>query len=265
MSPKHHEHVTTAVDKEIQQHHYHTSVQPVHDREVMPEAHKHNLVNVEHRNFEHGDPKDVQARVAAEAGKFKDERHVQATQHSHSVKPVVAGEHIHHHVHVGTRPYNCSLLRCLSLIPGNDPAGSPERQAFSLTTTFEEYTSPTHQSVSKFRTHACKVLTSLLEVIQPSVVHTTVPIHEVHHNAAQHHTTSALPAVSMTDFKKQGGVLGGREERSDSFEGEPRSVGGALGGAHGAEKYQTPTHPRLQDRVDPRKDADLDGKRGVFD
>lgn len=61
------------------------------------------------------------------------------------------------------------------------------------------------------------------------MVHTTVPIHEVHHNAAQHHSTSALPAVSMSDFKKQGGVLSGREERYDGFQGEPRSVGGALG------------------------------------
>lgn len=56
-----------------------------------------------------------------------------------------------------------------------------------------------------------------------------MPIHEVHHNAAQHHSTSALPAVSMADFQKQGGVLTGREERYDGFEGEPRSVGGALG------------------------------------
>lgn len=34
----------------------------------------------------------------------------------------------------------------------------------------------------------------------------------------------------MADFKKQGGSLTGREERYDGFEGEPRSVTGALGG-----------------------------------
>lgn len=34
----------------------------------------------------------------------------------------------------------------------------------------------------------------------------------------------------MADFKKQGGSLSGREERYDGFEGEPRAVGGALGG-----------------------------------
>lgn len=35
----------------------------------------------------------------------------------------------------------------------------------------------------------------------------------------------------MADFKKQGGSLTGREERYDGFEGEPRAVGGALGGS----------------------------------
>ena len=30
----------------------------------------------------------------------------------------------------------------------------------------------------------------------------------------------------MDEFKKQGGALGGREERSDFFKGEPRSFGG---------------------------------------
>ena len=68
------------------------------------------------------------------------------------------------------------------------------------------------------------------ETIQPSVVHTTVPIHEVHQNEAKHHAASALPAVSMADFKKQSGSLTGREERYDGFEGEPRSVKSALGG-----------------------------------
>lgn len=85
------------------------------------------------------------------------------------------------------------------------------------------------------------LLTTTSETIQPTVVHTTVPIHEVHHNAAQVHSTSALPVVSMADFKKQGGVLTGREERFDGFEGEPRSVGGALGAA-GAEIGSTHSH-----------------------
>jgi len=68
------------------------------------------------------------------------------------------------------------------------------------------------------------------ETIQPSVVHTTIPVHEVHHNEAKHHTASALPAVTLAEFEKQGGSLGGREERTDAFAGEPRSVGETLSG-----------------------------------
>jgi len=67
------------------------------------------------------------------------------------------------------------------------------------------------------------------ETIEPHIIHTIVPIHEVHHNSAQHHATSALPAVSMADFKKHGGLLTGRDERNDGFEGEPREFGNALG------------------------------------
>jgi hypothetical protein len=67
------------------------------------------------------------------------------------------------------------------------------------------------------------------ETIQPSVVHTTVPIHEVHHNKATHHETTALPAMTMDQFKAKGGALTGREERYDEFEGVPKNIGGATG------------------------------------
>ena len=110
------------------------------------------------------------------------------------------------------------------------------------------------------------------ETIQPSVVHTTVPIHEVHHNEAKHHSASALPAVSMADFKKQGGSLSGREERYDGFEGEPRAVGGALGGTgstgsgltgHHGQTTTGPHSSNMENKIDPRVDSDMDGSRNM--
>lgn len=114
------------------------------------------------------------------------------------------------------------------------------------------------------------------ETIQPSVVHTTVPIHEVHHNEAKHHAASALPAVSMADFKKQGGSLSGREERYDGFEGEPRAVGGALGGSstgtgvagsgltgHHGQTTAGPHSSNMENKLDPRVDSDMDGSRNM--
>ncbi|CZT11695.1 uncharacterized protein RAG0_15777 [Rhynchosporium agropyri] len=107
------------------------------------------------------------------------------------------------------------------------------------------------------------------ETIQPSVVHTTVP------NEAKHHTASTLPPVTMSEFKHQGGHLSGREERTDAFAGEPRAVGGTLGG-HGADAIgSTTTHgshdshdkhakPSLMDKLNPMKDANGDGKAGFM-
>ncbi|KAK8050518.1 hypothetical protein PG994_012248 [Apiospora phragmitis] len=64
------------------------------------------------------------------------------------------------------------------------------------------------------------------ETIEPHVVHTTVPVHETHHNKAQHHQTTTLPTVTMSDWQRQGGLLHGRDERYDNFEGQPEDVGG---------------------------------------
>lgn len=176
-----HEEAQTVVDREVHQDHHHTSVQPIKDREVLPEEHTHNMGSVEHRQVQHGNDSHVKERLAAEAAQFKNTREVGSTHHTSSDGGVIAGEHVHHHVHENIQPV-----------------------------------------IQK-------------ETIQPSVVHTTIPVHEVHQNEAKHHTATALPAVSMEQFRSQGGHLGGREERSDAFAGEPKAVGGTLGGkgAHG--------------------------------
>jgi len=179
ITPTVHEHHQKAVDREIHQDHHHTSVQPVTAREVLPEQHTHTMGTTEHKHINHGSDSHVKERLAAEAAQFKNTRNVNETQHSHERGDTIAGEHVHHHVHETIQPV-----------------------------------------VQK-------------EVIQPSVVHTTHAVHEVHHNEPKHHTASQLPAVSLDEFKHQGGSLSGREERSDAFEGEPKAVGGTLGG-HGA-------------------------------
>jgi len=83
----------------------------------------------------------------------------------------------------------------------------------------------------------------------------------------------------MDQFKNQGGHLSGREERSDAFAGEPRSVGGTLGG-QGAKgttsltgndasqttgKHSSNGKSSLMDKLNPKKDTDGDGKAGIMD
>ncbi|KAI9798139.1 MAG: hypothetical protein M1825_005643 [Sarcosagium campestre] len=114
------------------------------------------------------------------------------------------------------------------------------------------------------------------ETIQPSVVHTTVPIHEVHHNEPKHHAASALPAVSLNEFQRHGGTLGGREERIDGFEGEPKGVSSALGSSAAnignsnsrgttTSSNAGPHDSNLGNKLDPRVDSDRDGSRQVGD
>jgi len=244
-----HENVTGVVDREVHQDHYHTSVQPVKDREVLPEQHTHKAVPVEHREHHHGDSEAIKARIQQEHAQFKSTTHEGKTHHTSAEAPVIAGEHRHHHVHEVIQPV-----------------------------------------VEK-------------ETIQPHVVHTTVPVHEVHHNEAKHHTASTLPAMTMNEFKTQGGSLAGREVRHDGFAGEPRAVATGTGAAstatHGTHGVHSGTHttgthtagttgttgthttgatgthtgshntttghkPTMGEKLNPKVDADGDGKAGFM-
>lgn len=149
-------------------------------------------------------------------------------------------------------------------------------------------------------------------MVQPEVVHTTVPVHETHHNPAQHHGTTTLPPVSVDEFKRQGGVLEGNRERTSEFEGCPEGVhhNGCPEGAHPGRSHDTgrgydsgvnrdnnssgshvikgegregsgtnrggpvpggnengprDKKPSLMDKLNPKKDADNDGKKGMMD
>jgi len=79
VKPERHENVTTAVDKEIHQDHYHQPVQPVQDREALPKQYSHNLGSVEHQQFEHSNKRDDKARLQQEAAQFKDKQTVAPT------------------------------------------------------------------------------------------------------------------------------------------------------------------------------------------
>lgn len=188
VKPHIHEEVQTAVDKEVHQDHYHRTVQPVQDREVLPEQHTAKLGAVQHREFDHRDHDTTKRNLIDEQARFKDERRVDATTHSQSAAAAIGGEHVHHHIHETIQPV-----------------------------------------VQK-------------ETIQPNVVHTTVPIHEVHHNKATHHSTTALPAMTMEEFKSKGGALTGREERYDAFEGVPKNIGAGTAGGFGAIREGTGHH-----------------------
>lgn len=169
IKPHRHEEVTEAVDREVHQDHYHTTVQPIQHREVIPEKHTHNLAPQIQKEFRHDNEDETRRTVSAELGRFQNTSTTHNTTHSQQAAPTVTGEHVHHHVHETVQPV-----------------------------------------IHK-------------ETIQPEVVHTTVPIHEVHHASATHHGMSALPMKTLDEFTKAGGAIGGTKSHThEQYEGAPR-------------------------------------------
>lgn len=88
-----------AVVKDVEQEHYHTTVQNISDTQVLPEQRSYNVKAVAEQVFDHGDGKPLDL-----GPQFKDERIVKETRHDHTVLPTVLGEHIHHHIHERIQP-----------------------------------------------------------------------------------------------------------------------------------------------------------------
>ena len=110
--PTRHENITTAVDREVEQDHYHTTVQPIKDREVLPEKHSHQMASVQHKEFEHENPQETRARLDREAQQFRDTSTTLATKQTQAVAPTVEAERVHHH---GMYPCRSSSNRQLIL------------------------------------------------------------------------------------------------------------------------------------------------------
>lgn len=176
VKPVESETVTTAVDREIHRDHYQTRIQPVEDRVVTEERHHHKVLPVETIEKSHGKDHEIKARLQEEATRFRSTKEVLPTQHETVASGVVAGEHVHHHVHETIQPVI-------------------ER-----------------------------------EVIQPTVIHTTKPIHEKIEHEPIVHPPTVQPKMTLEEFQRAGGSLEGKPEIREVFEGEPQVK--ENGGAH---------------------------------
>ncbi|KAG5953519.1 hypothetical protein E4U53_005294 [Claviceps sorghi] len=62
------------------------------------------------------------------------------------------------------------------------------------------------------------------KTVQPEVVHTTVPVHERHNNAAIHHETTTLPATTLDEYTTTHGKLNASDatpRKIDEYAGCP--------------------------------------------
>jgi hypothetical protein len=119
------------------------------------------------------------------------------------------------------------------------------------------------------------------EIIQPEVVHTTAPIHEVHRAEAEHHGTSVLPMKKMEEFTTGGGILtGGGHKAHETYEGDPKPYNSemqidrtdadinfkahdglhdhqaALGSSGTGTTTSGPHRSNIANKMDPRVDSD---------
>lgn len=188
IKPHRHEITTEALDREVHQHHYHTTVQPLSHTETLPARHTHNLLPLKKTEFVHEDPEENRRKLAEFAALFRDISITHATTHSSERKPQVIGEHVHHHVHETVQPI-----------------------------------------IYK-------------ETIQRETVHTTIPIHETHHQKAVHHGLSAMPLKTMEDFLTFHKDRRPDEVRHSEHEGAPREYDSKLATTFEKLGIHTPHH-----------------------
>lgn len=104
-----HTHVTKAhetreqtfVEKERHQDHYHTTIQPLKDSEVLPEKHDH-VQETKERNI-NKDDNSAKAKAEADRAGFQSTTE-QKKFESATKEPTQVNEHVHHHLHETVQP-----------------------------------------------------------------------------------------------------------------------------------------------------------------
>jgi len=91
----------TFVEKEKHQDHYHTTVQPLKDSEVLPEKHDH-IQETRHRSINRDDGAE---KAKAEADRAGFESTSEQKQFASKVQePTQEDKHVHHHLHETVQP-----------------------------------------------------------------------------------------------------------------------------------------------------------------
>jgi hypothetical protein len=91
----------TFVEKEKHQDHYHTTIQPLKESEVLPEKHEHTQ-EVEHRDINNDDGA-AKAKAETDQAGFESTSEEKQSE-SKTQEPTQEEEHVHHHLHETVQP-----------------------------------------------------------------------------------------------------------------------------------------------------------------
>ncbi|KAK3116927.1 hypothetical protein LTR53_002223 [Teratosphaeriaceae sp. CCFEE 6253] len=106
-----HDHITSkhetrerdVIEREVHQDHYHTTIQPLQDREVQETKHDFEETPIEYRSTEKDDGA-AKAKAASRLSEFHDTVEEEKTEETRAKDDTVLGEHVHHHLHETVQP-----------------------------------------------------------------------------------------------------------------------------------------------------------------
>ncbi|KAK1564035.1 allergen [Colletotrichum navitas] len=270
--PHRHEEVTTAVDKEVHQDHHHTKIQPIQDKQVLPEKHHHNVAPIAHKSFDHGDSKETKHTLDREHAKFKDTSVTHDTTHTSSAAPVVTGERVHHHVHEHIQPViqkevvQPHVVHTTVPIHETHHAKPVHHEATTLPTkTLEEFNREKggldghgHHKVGEFDGCPDKMDKGFAKSEHAGVAGT----HDHNHGHKGSDSLAAAQAANARHTNDPAYTTGTAASGASSLnESDPR---------FGSTTTSTDQHDAtgkkvsLVDKLNPFKDADGDGKKGIM-
>jgi len=282
IKPHRHEETVQAVDREVHQDHYHTTVQPIAHREVVPEVHKHNVAPVQRREFEHDDRDETHRRVSAELSGFKNTQVVQQVTSTQEIAPTVTGEHVHHHVHETVQPvihkevirpevvhtvipihethhahaeyHGMSALPMKTLDEFKKMGGS---LTGGTTTTGEHYEGQPRQYNPALETTFEKLGLAGQHGTHGTTSTTGTGVGTGHHTG--HHGAGLGAGAAGVGAAGAGAGLAGRHRSGSSSSSSSSDV--STGGTR-TKKTKTKKRGGLLDKLNPRTDADGDGRTG---
>lgn len=187
---------TVALDREVHQDHHQTRIHPVVDNVREEEKHEHTILPVEYRETHHGKDAEIKRKLDAE---------VALPPPSLKHPPLTT-----HQDHQFT-----STTTVLPISRNKLSAG---------TMSGEHVHHHVHEKVQPVIER---------EIVQPTVIHTTIPIHERIEHEPTFYPATVQPRMTMEEFRRVGGTLNGRIEVCDVFEGEPQvKENGGAGQTH---------------------------------
>ncbi|KAK1982107.1 allergen [Colletotrichum cereale] len=275
--PHRHEEITTAVDKEVHQDHHHTTVQPIKDQQTLPEKHIHNAVPVTHKTFNHEDDKETRHILDREQAKFKDTSVTHDTTHTSTAAPIVGSERVHHHVHEHIQPViqrdviQPHVVHTTVPIHETHHAKPVHHGATTLPAkTLEEFNREKgklsgvgHHQVNEFDGCPDKIDKGFAKSEHAGVAGTHSHSHDHSHGAGTGKVSAVAAAAGTSNAHHTVNPAGTTAHGATSLNSSEPGFGSTTTTTDG--KYDaTGKKISLVDKLNPFKDADGDGKKGIM-